>query len=83
HLLQAAKARTNARLIAEKTETAAQYEQLSGYGVDLFQGFWFARPDWIKTRLLAPSRANVIQLTNLLCSQASTEASEEVLKKDA
>lgn len=83
HLLQAAKARTNARLIAEKTETAAQYEQLSGYGVDLFQGFWFARPDLIKTRLLAPSQANVIQLINLVRSQASTDAIEEVLKKDA
>ena len=82
-LLQAAKARTNARLIAEKTETAAQYEQLSGYGVDLFQGFWFAKPDLIQTRLLAPAQANVIQLINLVRSQASTDAIEEVLKKDA
>ena len=82
-LLQAAKTRTNARLIAEKTETAAQYEQLSGYGVDLFQGFWFAKPDLIQTRLLAPAQANVIQLINLVRSQASTDAIEEVLKKDA
>ncbi|KQP22594.1 EAL and HDOD domain-containing protein [Pseudorhodoferax sp. Leaf267] len=82
-MLQAAKARTSARLIAEKTETAAQYEQLSGYGVDLFQGFWFAKPDLIRTRLLAPAQANVVHLINLVRSQASTDAIEEVLKKDA
>jgi c-di-GMP-related signal transduction protein len=82
-LLQAAKARTAARLIAEKTESAAQYEQLAGYGVDLFQGFWFAKPDLIQTRVIAPSQANVIQLINLVRTQASTDAIEEVLKKDA
>ena len=82
-LLQAAKARTSARLIAGQTESAAQYEQLAGYGVDLFQGFWFAKPDLIRTRVLAPPQTNVIQLINLVRTQASTDAIEEVLKKDA
>ncbi|WP_189687005.1 EAL and HDOD domain-containing protein [Pseudorhodoferax aquiterrae] len=82
-LIQAALTRTGARLIAEKTETAAQYEQLVGYGVELFQGYWFAKPDLIKTRLLAPSQANVIQLINLVRNQASTDEIEQVLKKDA
>jgi c-di-GMP-related signal transduction protein len=82
-LIQHAQTRTGARLIAEKTETAAQYEQLAGYGVDLFQGYWFAKPDLIKTRLLAPAQANVIQLINLVRNQASTDDIEEVLKKDA
>jgi EAL and modified HD-GYP domain-containing signal transduction protein len=82
-LVQRAKASTSARLIAEKTETAAQYEQLSGYGVELFQGYWFAKPSLIKTRLIAPAQANVIQLINLVRNQASTDEIEEVLKKDA
>lgn len=82
-LIQTALTRTGARLIAEKTETAAQYEQLSGYGVDLFQGYWFAKPDVIKTRMLAPSQANVILLINLVRNQASTDEIEQVLKKDA
>lgn len=82
-LVQIAKARTSAQLIAEKTETQAQYEQLAGYGVNMFQGYWFAKPDLIKTRLIAPAQANVIHLINLVRSQASTDEIEEVLKKDA
>ncbi len=82
-LVQIAKARTNAKLIAEKTETQAQYEQLAGYGVNLFQGYWFAKPDLIKTRLITPAQANVIHLINLVRSQASTDEIEDVLKKDA
>lgn len=82
-LIQAIKTRTSARLIAEKVETAAQYDQLAGYGVGLFQGHWFARPDVVKTRLLAPAQANVIQLINLVRTQASTDEIETVLKKDA
>jgi c-di-GMP-related signal transduction protein len=82
-LLQLAKARTGARLIAVHTETAADYEQLSGYGVDLFQGFWFSQVDLIQTRVVPPAQAMVIQLINLVRSQASTDAIEEVLKKDA
>ena len=82
-LVQQAQARTSAQLIAEKTETAAQYEQLSGYGIGLFQGYWFAKPVLIKTRLIAPAQANVIQLINLVRNQASTDAIEDVLKKDA
>ena len=82
-LVQRAKASTSAKLIAEKTETAAQYEQLSGYGVELFQGYWFAKPSLIKTRLIAPAQANVITLINLVRNQASTDEIEEILKKDA
>ena len=82
-LVQLAKARTQAKLIAEKVETEAQYEQLAGYGVNLFQGYWFAKPDLIKTRLITPAQANVIHLINLVRSQASTDEIEDVLKKDA
>ncbi len=82
-LVQQAQTRTSAKLIAEKTETEAQYEQLAGYGVDLFQGYWFAKPTLIKTRLIAPAQANVIHLINLVRTQASTDEIEEVLKKDA
>ncbi|KTG16698.1 MULTISPECIES: EAL domain-containing protein [unclassified Guyparkeria] len=32
------------RLIAEGVETRAEYETLREYGVQLFQGYWFARP---------------------------------------
>ncbi|MBS0506690.1 MAG: HDOD domain-containing protein [Proteobacteria bacterium] len=74
---------SQARLIAEKIETAQQYGTVVALGVALFQGYWFARPTLVQAKLLSPSQASIVQLLNLLRNQASTEAIEEVLKKDA
>ncbi len=74
---------SKARLIAEKVETVQQHKLALALGVRLFQGYWFARPSLVHAKLLAPSQANIVQLLNLLRSQASTDAIEEVLKKDA
>ncbi|MBS0292480.1 MAG: HDOD domain-containing protein [Proteobacteria bacterium] len=72
-----------ARLIAEKVETAQQYDMASSLGITLFQGYWFSRPTLIEARLLSPTQASIVQLLNLLRSQATTAEIEEVLKKDA
>ena len=70
-------------LIAEKVETAQQYDMVSSQGIDLFQGYWFARPALVEAKLLPASQASIIQLINLVRKQASTDDIEEVLKKDA
>ena len=72
-----------ATLVAEKVETAEQFERCSALGVQLFQGYWFARPSLVEAKVLAPSQAHTIQLINLVRNQASTAEIEEVLKKDA
>jgi EAL and modified HD-GYP domain-containing signal transduction protein len=46
-------AANQAELIAEKVETAQQYDMVSSQGVQLFQGYWFARPSLVQTKLLA------------------------------
>ena len=74
---------SQAPLIAEKIETAQQYAMVSSLGVQLFQGYWFARPTLVQAKLLAPAQASIVQLLNLLRRQASTDEIEEVLKKDA
>ncbi|GGH64629.1 cyclic diguanylate phosphodiesterase [Comamonas phosphati] len=74
---------SHAELIAEKVETAQQHELASRLGVALFQGYWFARPSVMQTRLLTPAQQNIIQLITLARDQSNTEAIEEVLKKDA
>ena len=74
---------TQAPLIAEKIETSQQYDMVSSLGVQLFQGYWFARPTLVQAKLLAPAQASIVQLLNLLRRQASTDEIEEVLKKDA
>ena len=74
---------SQAELIAEKIETAQQYGMVSSLGVQLFQGYWFSRPTLVEARLLTPTQASIVQLLNLVRSQASTDEIEEVLKKDA
>jgi EAL and modified HD-GYP domain-containing signal transduction protein len=74
---------SQAELIAEKIETAQQYDMVSSLGVQLFQGYWFSRPALIEAKLLTPTQASIVQLLNLVRSQASTAEIEEVLKKDA
>jgi c-di-GMP-related signal transduction protein len=72
-----------AELIAEKVETAQQYDMVSSQGVELFQGYWFARPSLVETKLITPGQASIIELINQVRNQASTDDIEEVLKKDA
>jgi c-di-GMP-related signal transduction protein len=73
---------TTAQLIAEKVETAEQHKVLSGYGIKLFQGYWFAKPAMVKAQTIRPSQATIIHLLNLVRAQASTVEIEELLKKD-
>lgn len=77
-----AKSNSAARLIAEKVETAAQYELVAGLGIKLFQGYWFAKPVLVTGQTVRPAQAAIIQLINLVRKQASTGEIEEVLKRD-
>jgi EAL and modified HD-GYP domain-containing signal transduction protein len=68
--------------VAEKIETAEQFEQVQRAGARLFQGYWFSRPVLIKGQTLRPAQAAIIQLINLVRKQASTSEIEEVFKHD-
>ena len=74
---------SQAELVAEKIETAQQYDMASSHGIALFQGYWFARPSLVQARLVTPSQGAILELMSLVRKQASTDAIEEVLKKDA
>jgi EAL and modified HD-GYP domain-containing signal transduction protein len=80
--IELAQAKTKAQLIAEKVETPAQYEMVASLGIQLFQGFWFAKPVLVQGQSVRPAQANILQLINLVRKQASTAAIEEVLKHD-
>lgn len=82
-LMGYAQRHTQARIIAERVDSPQQYAQLQELGIDLFQGYWFARPALVEARMLAPAQASIIQLINLLRQQAHPDAIELVLKKDA
>ena len=82
-LIRLAQQETQARLIAEKVETAAQHQHVADLGVSLFQGYWFARPVVVTGQTIRPAHAVIIQLINLVRQQASTAEIEELLKHDA
>lgn len=82
-LINYAKRHSQAELIAEKVETAQQYDMVSCQGVQMFQGYWFARPALVRAKLISPAQSSILELINLVRKQASTEDIEEVLKKDA
>lgn len=80
--VQFATAHSKAILVAEKVESAPQYELMRGLGVKLFQGYWFAKPSLVKATTIRPSQATIIQLINLVRKQASSVEIEDLLKKD-
>ena len=81
-LVKFAKANSTAQLVAEKVETAEQFQLMLELGVKYFQGFWFAQPSLVQTKTLRPSQAIILQLINLIRKQASPAEIEELLKKD-
>ncbi|MEF9947582.1 MAG: HDOD domain-containing protein, partial [Comamonas sp.] len=81
-LVKFAQTYTRAQIVAEKVETAEQFEHMLGLGIKLFQGYWFAQPQVVQARTIRPTHATIIQLINLVRQQASTEEIEELLKKD-
>ena len=82
-LIGYAQRHSQARLIAEKVETARQYATVAAHGVELFQGYWFSRPVLVQTRVVLPTQASILALLHLLRQHAGTAAVEDVLKKDA
>ncbi|GAB3490250.1 EAL domain-containing protein [Curvibacter fontanus] len=81
-LVKFAEKHSGARLIAEKVETAEQYERAARHGIKLFQGYWFATPVLVKGQTLRPAQANIIQLINLVRRQAEVGEIEQLLKRD-
>jgi EAL and modified HD-GYP domain-containing signal transduction protein len=50
------------QLLAEKVETYEEYNQALTHGFELFQGFFFAKPEMVKARHLSPSQMTMAEL---------------------
>lgn len=82
-LVDAIQTRTSALAIAEKVESAAQFEVLKGLGFHFFQGYWFSHPEVFSTQVLSPSQASAASLFNKLHADAELDEIELAIKKDA
>jgi EAL and modified HD-GYP domain-containing signal transduction protein len=72
-----------ATLLAEKVETRADYERCVELGFELFQGYFFCKPEIMDARRVAPNRLSVLQLVAAL-QDPSTEISqlESLISRD-
>ena len=59
---QAIAAHPHIKLLAEKVETYEEYNQALELGFELFQGFFFAKPEMVKTKSLSPSQMAMAEL---------------------
>src|ERR1700690_4391648 len=55
-------ARRGVRLLAEKVETPSMYRELKALGFDLYQGYFFARPDIYESERIEPNKLVVLEL---------------------
>lgn len=70
------------QLLAEKVDDKATVDRCLDLGFELFQGYFFARPQIIAGKRLAPAETTVIRLLGLLVADAETEAIEALLKQE-
>jgi len=69
-VLVATKDHPHIKMLAEKVETYEEYNQMLQLGFDYFQGYFFARPEMVKTKSLSPSQ---MAMAELLYETSKTE----------
>jgi len=61
-IIEAIKDHPHIELLAEKVETYQEYDQAQQLGFKYFQGFFFAKPEMMKTKSLSPSQLSMAEL---------------------
>ena len=75
-------ARLPLTLLAQRVETPEDFALGRDNGFQLFQGYFFARPEVVSGRRLTASQATLIRLVNLAARDADTARIEEGIKRD-
>jgi EAL and modified HD-GYP domain-containing signal transduction protein len=70
------------QLVAEKVESREQYQMCMDLGFNYFQGYYFARPVVIKGRKLSPSHMAIVDMMQLIMSDADNVVIERAVKRD-
>ncbi len=70
------------KLLAEKVESFGQFKICLDLGFDYFQGYYFAKPSILSGKKLTPSQISVMELMNLVVSDADGAAIETAIKRD-
>ena len=72
------------KLLAEHVETRDKYDTARALGFELFQGFFFCKPQVMATRTLSPSRINNLRLLQATVNEdLKFSELESIIKQDA
>ncbi len=66
------------KFVAEKVETKEEFEKLKSIGYELFQGFYFAKPDILATKKLDPATVEILNILGMICNNKDID---EIIKK--
>lgn len=70
-------------LLAEKVETHAEHRAAMAAGYQMFQGYFFCRPEMVQTRDLPPSKLSALRfMAEMSREDASIETIEEIFRHD-
>jgi EAL and modified HD-GYP domain-containing signal transduction protein len=69
------------RVLAEKIDSLSQAQRCLDLGIDMFQGYYFARPEIISGRRLDPTKVALLRLLSMVLSDASNLQIEAELKR--
>ena len=72
----------NLNIIATKIESDNEFKSSQIAGANFFQGFYFEKPQTLKTKNLTPNAAALLQILNLTRKEADCKLIEDALKKD-
>ena len=73
---------TRITLLAEKVETQEDFRSAVDLGFKLFQGYHFARPEMLVSKVSGqPEKVQILKLLNLILTDASVTAIESELKR--
>ncbi|MBN7818981.1 EAL and HDOD domain-containing protein [Bowmanella yangjiangensis] len=71
------------KLLAEKVETHEEFHQAIEMGFSYFQGYFFSKPEVMRSRTLDPSQLTIAQLmTELASDEPDTQAISKVFETD-
>lgn len=73
---------TGCKLIAEKVEQNAQFSSLLEAGFQFFQGYFYAKPENLNSKVINPSFDGVLHLLNLVSQEADNKSIENGFKRD-
>jgi len=58
----------NVKFLVEKVETKEEFNKLKNIGYELFQGFYFSKPDIITTKKLDPTKVEIVNILEMIYS---------------